>query len=797
MKDRRFDDIPEQLRESWEPTDAGGAWLELLGPHVPEDVKRWTPNTDSGFLLSDPHALLAADNSFAAAIEWAKAERVRTPALQVLTSTFFLAEIPHEGDCFMYFCKRASETADVVVWSHETGEIYGPVAYDLPTIARVLDVADSDDDVEARRKRLTPALGRWARDRFPMSLLEDALERDGLWSRADAWPGIEPPSSPAEGIANRAWWVAGALINAAPDTDHIAAQLDYVPDGAFAEDDFQDLPYSALYWLWRAYFLGEDEWHQTALARCKDSQARIVRDAAAYLEAHGGAGDLAEWRARAIEYAAHVRNPFPDRVQVGPLAFERDDSFANLQPVAVEVPAFPCAPGQPLEPWWPEQARLAVPHPDGTRWLVEGHRAHPRKGKHASIPNHIEGLFEVDPITGEGTLFCDTQGEGGYTKWAEYLDEDRVLVINNGRLRLYERTPAGTGRGYLVDQIQLGQERALVMRGLGVVMAYGGVPRWTDGAWVTKAERLSGVRIVDGRLRPTAVVDLALAHLEDHHGVLVGRSEDQTAGYRFEGLTATPPVDAIAFAPSAFAAPDKVWRAGPNAVLDALGPMDVSVESAAGLCLINKAVTDPPGARRAYVGSAEGIRPTEPALAVVSYALMSPTVGCVGTKSEAYRVDLETGEARKLFDMPEGSSLHALRDGFIVLSGDELVARDTGGKEIARVNVGDGAALLVPIHDATVTAMKTATSPLVLLTLDEGGVRLLGAVRPDGDLAGVSYEPVAQPQWCHRLVGKAADGGQLGLRGIAAALADPDYGARLQGSWPDAPWNTAPEIGRM
>lgn len=796
MKNRRFDEIPQALRDGWEPTDAGAAWVELLGPHVPEDVKRWTPNTDSGFLLSDPNALLAADNCFAAAIEHARAERHRTPALQVMTSTFFLAEIPHEGDCLMFFCRRDSETADVGVWSHETGELYGPVAYDLPTIARVLDVADSNDEVEARAEALRPALGRWAFDVFPMSLFEDTLEDDEVWSRDDDWPEIEPPASPLEKLATRAWWIAGALINAAPDTDHIAAQLDATPDGAFAKDDFQDLPYSALYWLWRTYFLGEDEWHQTALVRCRTSKARIVRDAAAYIEARGGAGDLAQWRARAMEYVANLRNPFPDRLEVGPIAFVRDDSLATLDPEVVSVPAFECAPDQPLKPWWPKQARLAIPHPDGKRWLVEGHRAHPRAGKHASIPNHIEGLFEVNPETGTGTLFCDTLGEGGYTRWAHYLDEDRVLVINNGRLRLYERIPRGTGLGYLVDQVPLGQERALVMPGMGFIAGYGGIPRMLDGSWQTRAESISGVRLIDGRLRRTANVDIALAHIEERDGVLVGRNADKTAGYRLEGLTATQQPDRIVFAPSAFAVPDKVWRAGPNAVLDALGPMDVSVESPAGLCLINKSVTDPPGARRAYVGDGEGIRPTEPALDIVSYALISPTVGCVGTKTAAYSVDLATGAASKLFDMPEGSGLLTLRNGFAVLSGDELVARSAAGDEVARVKVGDGAGLLVPIHDSAVVAMKTATSPLVLLTLDDAGVRLLGAVRPDGDLSGVTYEHPAQPQWCYRLIGKTPDGGLLGLRGIAAALADPSYGARIDGALPDEPWGAASEVIR-
>lgn len=794
MQNRRFEEIPATLREGWEPTEAGKAWGELLGPHVPQDVRRWTPCTDSGFLLSDPHALLAAPNSFAAAIEGAFSAGVVAPVLQVLTNTYFLAEIPHEGDCLMFFCPRGSETAEVVAWNHETSELYGPLAYDLPTVLRLLDVSDSGDETEARQRALNPALGRWELDTFPMSLFEDALEDDGVWSRGDGWPEVAAPKSIFPNLVNRAWWVALALVDARADTDHIKAQLEWTPHKAFAKDDFQDLPYSALYWLWRSYFLGEEEWHQEALERCKESQSRLVRDAAAYAQAEGGRGALAAWRRRGMQIVEQAGNPFPARLELGPVAFVRDDTLATLEAPAPKVPRFECEKGQPGNPWWPEKARVAAPHPDGKRWLVEGQREHPRKGKHPSIPNRIDALFEVDPETGLGSLFADTQGEGSHTKWAQYLDENRLLLINNGRLRLYERRPEGSGLGYLIDSVPLGQERAVVLKELGFIAGYGGIPRLLDGGWKTVPERISGARLVDGRLQRTANIELALSYLAVKGDQLVGRSEDGTAGYRVEGLPATAQPESIVLLRTAFAKPEKVWRAGPAAVLDALGPMDVSVETADGLCLINKLVTDPPGARRAYVGNAQGIRPTTPELAIANYAIISPKLACVGTKTAAYRVSLESSEAVKLFDYPEGSGLEVLQDGFAVLSAGELQVYSTVGEALTRVRVGDGGELLAPIHDNRVLALKARSSPLVLLALEGGSLRLLGAVRPESDAGKLSFSALAHPQWLYRVLGTASDGSLFEPVGIQAALANTGSAVVLDEALPERPWEAGPEI---
>src|SRR5690606_23011164 len=143
-----------------------------------------------------------------------------------------------------------------------------------------------------------------------------------------------------------------------------------------------------------------------------------------------------------------------------------------------------------------------------------------------------------------------------------------------------------------------------------------------------------------------------------------------------------------------------------------------------------------------FVGDEQGVRPTSPELEMVSYALLSPTVGCVGTRTAAYAVDLATGDAQPLFEYPPGSSLEVLREGFAVLSGAELILRDTAGAELTRVDVGEGAQLLTPTHDGELLALSTAGSPLVLLALRAGVPWLVGAVRPDGTLAGATYHAV-------------------------------------------------------
>ncbi|MCA9578463.1 MAG: hypothetical protein KC668_23685 [Myxococcales bacterium] len=796
MENRRFEEIPAELREGWEPTELGAAFVELLGPHVPQDVQRLAQAGDGGFLLADPRELLSAENSFAHAVQCAMDAGVITPALQVLTNTFFLAEIPGEGDCLMFFCYRGSETAEVVVWNHEVHDFYGPVAFDLPTMSRVVRVAEMRGDVEAARASLAPCLGRWVRETFPMTLFEHQLGRIGALRPDDPWPALAMPKSAYKGIVGRAWWIAMALTSAGLDEEGIAAQLDATPDSALAKADFQDLPYSALYWLFRTYYLGEDAWYAQALARCATSQSRLVRDAAAYVQEHGASGELSSYRARAMATVARLRDPFPATVPVGALAFERDDSLASLEPDAPQRPTFPCEPGQPLNAAWQPTPRFAVPHPDGRRWLVDGRHDHPRKGRHPSIPNVVDALYEVDPATGLGTLFCDVPGEGYYVSWAEYLDEDRLLLINNGRLRLYERVPSGTGAAYLMDQVPLGQEQALVMRAQQLVMGYGGMLYMGERGWEKRVTSLSGARLVEGRLKRTGDVPLALAYVADHNGVLVGRDADKQVGYRLAGLAALPPPDRVVFAPASFVMPEKVWRAGPNAVLDSLGPSDVSVMSPAGLCLVNRLVSDPPGARRAYVGDEQGVRPTSPELDMASYALISPTLGCVGTPTAAYAVDLASGDAQLLFEYPPGSSLEVLRDGFAALSGTVLTLRDTAGAELSSVDVGEGAQLLTPTHDGALLALSTGSAPLVLITLRAGVPWLVGAVRPDGDLAGATFHPIAQPQWRYQLLAKGADGVWLDLRGVSTALAGDAPGVPLEGSLPPRPWEVAPEITR-
>ena len=51
MVKRRFDKLPAALRKGWDTSPDAEAWVELLGPHVPEDVKRLSTERDGGYLL--------------------------------------------------------------------------------------------------------------------------------------------------------------------------------------------------------------------------------------------------------------------------------------------------------------------------------------------------------------------------------------------------------------------------------------------------------------------------------------------------------------------------------------------------------------------------------------------------------------------------------------------------------------------------------------------------------------------------------------------------------------------------
>ena len=125
-----------------------------------------------------------------------------------------------------------------------------------------------------------------------------------------------------------------------------------------------------------------------------------------------------------------------------------------------------------------------------------------------------------------------------------------------------------------------------------------------------------------------------------------------------------------------------------------------------------------------------------------------------------------------------------------------LTLRDTAGAELSSVDVGEGAQLLTPTHDGALLALSTGSAPLVLITLRAGVPWLVGAVRPDGDLAGATFHPIAQPQWRYQLLAKGADGVWLDLRGVSTALAGDAPGVPLEGSLPPRPWEVAPEITR-
>src|SRR5690606_8992303 len=218
------------------------------------------------------------------------------------------AHVPGEGDCLMFHAPLDSETSDVVAWSHETGALYGPLAFDLPTALRVLEVAEASD--AKRATRLRPALGRYRGDEFPLSLLEDGLREDGVLAAAEPKRRRKfvPPKSRFELIASRAGWLAEALTGRTPAPDAFVAQLEWAPDAALANAAFSHYPPSVLYWMWRSYLLGHDETLAKVVAAAEQSSARLVRDAVRFLAS--APEPIAAQRQAIGALVAHALDPF-------------------------------------------------------------------------------------------------------------------------------------------------------------------------------------------------------------------------------------------------------------------------------------------------------------------------------------------------------------------------------------------------------------------------------------------------------------------------------------------------------
>ncbi len=806
----KFKTIPASVRKGWELSDEAALWTELLGPDVPEDVKRLRRTDDGGFLLASPQALLAAPNSFAEVVRLGREARQTEPVLQALTNSYFFASLPHEGDCLLHHSPplthamcNGRETADVVYWCHETGLLHHAEAYDLPTVARLLEVADSSDDEAARVERLKEALGRYSLDRWPLSHIGRFLEEDGLIAAVDSVLAekkrkgpVKPPKTAFAVLHDRAVWLAAALASDVVNKAAVAAQHAWQPDETMAQPGLFDYPPTALYWLVRSFVLGEDERFERVAAAAVASQSRLVRDAVVYLRESGDV--FSALRARAAEVLDEITNPFPKAMSLGGATLRRDDAVAPVplaspEPLAIVEPAADLL----LEARW-HQPKLVVPI-DDRHLIVSGNHKHPRAGKDGSIPNWLPALMEVDRETGAGRILCSLP-HGGFESTQGDLLGAQLLTAGPNHLRRFERHG---DRLWLVDEASSAQSRALVVaRGEDhVVVAYGGSQRMGPSGWEDVVDSIELWGIVDGALARLGSAPLALASVAARQDEVVGASLDGTAGYRLEGLDealADWRRPGVTFRRSYFRERDDNPTVTPTAISTALGDMDLAIPTDSGSWLVLKkqggdpldALFNRPSVYSVQVGDETGVRPVAPELTGIGvFDVMRGREAMACIDGKLYCIDLPTGEVKATFALPEGvRAVEVLSDGYCIVVGEELVFWDATGRETRRIHTGAGAATLMGLYGGGYVALRTADTPLVLLEIDGDTVRLAGAARPDGPLAQAQFSTPARPPGHYRLFATLDRRlyQPFGLRRGA--------GTEVGDSLPSAPWAIA-DIG--
>lgn len=767
-----FESIPESLKSDLapEPLPVANAWRELVGNIVPEDLARHEPQ-DGGFLLSHPKQLLEADNCFEAAVAEAVGGRVMEPVLQTLTLVFFLGEIPGDGDCLMLQITNSGDTCHVVNWSHEEGFFTGPVAWDIPSALRVMHVAREMSDTEERKQALAPALGRVNASNWPFSYEGERLVEDGvLEDEGELHLSGEAPRNLLDVVQPRAWWLAKALTGQGVSGDDIKNQLEWTPEKALGGPHLAKFPPTGLYWLWRSFFLAE-AWLGDILAATRNSESRLVRDAVTLIEALSsgarkevGGVDLIAVRERIGQVVAKLKNPFPPALEAHKLKYVRDDSLVSQ--LTAEVAALPegppIAPGQPLEPARDARKTVLAVSPSG-RFLVSGHRRHPRAGKHPSIPNHIPSVFEIDQ-TGKVLMTCDAS----QVTQAHYVGEDQfVLSIVQG-FSVYERHGV---RAVATQTFNGVQEGTLFADGGRTIVRFGGF--YDHSAKQRRAHVIQVFRIDGGVLKLMSKAELTLHQAAlDGMQLVVGDAE-QGVAYRTDlSVLAEHDFQQPALGKSWEIRPKLDAREGPEIALAALNPVnDWAFPMPDGKCVIykyNGTTFD------FWVGDDEGARPFEPAIGgmPVDYQIFDDThAALIGSRSQVWEADFSTGKATLLFESEGSDPLAIVGRGLAQIIGTDLVLHrpTSDGYGQTRVSLGDDCKLHAALMNGRVLAVQAQGSPLVLLGVSSSGVHLLAALDPQSPRAGHAVEQFENPRGVSRLE-LVKDNDRLVLRGLEASL---------------------------
>ncbi len=788
-----FESIPESLRQelSAEPLPVAGQWRELLGDNVPADLARHEPQ-DGGFLLSHPKQLLEAANCFEEAVAQAASGRVVEPVLQVMTLVFFLAEIPGDGDTLMLQIPNAGDTAHVVNWSHEEGFFTGPIAWDIPTVLRIMSVYDSSGDAGERRAALEPAFGRVNAGPWPFSFICERLVDDEVLEEEDELQlEGEAPRNLLDVVQPRAWWLAHALTGQAPDPNNLKNQLDWTPEKALEGPHLAKFPPTGLYWLWRSYFFG-DAWLDDIIAAVRNSESRLVRDAVTLVEElknesrrEVGGVDLIRVRQQVQEILAKLRDPYPDQLESGHVKFVRDDSQVKHLGATPDGSPNPPAPaeGQASQPWWDTNRPVLALSPSG-HMLVSGHRRHPRAGKHPSIPNHISSVFEID-AQGQIRMTCDAD----QVKAAHYIGEDLIVLTILQGFSLYERVGL---RGVATQKVNSVQERTLFADGGRTIVCFGGFHNHNLGR---QDARLIEVFRVDGgvlKLMSKAELELPQAALVDGK-LVVGDTEKGVAYLADLSKLADRDFKQPALGKSFAIRPKLDAREGPEIAMQALNPMnDWAFPMPNGSAVIfkyNGKTFD------FWLGDDQGARPFEPAIGgtPVDYQIFDDThAALVAERRLVWEGDFTTGKATLLFESEGSDPVAIVGRGLAQIVGTDLVLHRPDGDDYGqtRIAVGEDAKLFTALLDGRVLAIQGGGSPLVLLGVDAAGVHLLGAVDPTSPHGSFTVEDFDNPRGVHRLE-LVSGNDRLALRGLEAALTNlGDY--PVIEALPKEPWKERP-----
>lgn len=787
----RFTNLPTPLREGWpdEPTEAGRAFQELLGPElVPEDLLRHDAR-DGGFLVGDPRPLVTADNCFVAVLERASPDLFE-PVLQALTSTWFLAEVPQDPTCLMVHAPPATEgCAEIVYWDHEERCFHGPSCWDIPTALRVMSVYASSEDAEARRAAITPALGRYDNRLWPFGHIEEMLMEDGVLA------GEGPPPPPAQShfktVHDRGYWIAEVLAGRRIAEGSLTPQLGYEPAQAFEGPWLARYAPTALYWQWRSFFF-DDPWLAEILEVTRASPSRLVRDSASLIERIGrdeSAGrdvagvDLIAARTHVQELIERIRNPFPDRFEIGPMTLVRDDARGPVTADARSGRPIPQPPpGQPEDPRWAAAATALAASPDGTRWLVQGARNHPRYKRDPSAQPTIGTVFEVD-ADGYVHLVCDADRITDAT----YLDSDTIVLVSEG-IALYERHGR---RGVRMQAAPSNQSKTLFADGGRTIVRFGGVHNYDVQATVPRTVEIFRVDGRAVRWGGEAAVPLDVGKL-DGHEVLLGQAGAAPTYHGDGNAFAGFDVPALTFGHSGLKPEDISPRVGPWAVVDELGFNDWCVQAAGGQCLIFKHLGGTEFEALVLDG-ADGTRPVEPPLrGTMGSEIVDADHAFVQLDGQGWIVELATGRATAVLDRPgTGFDILPARDhGALKIFGTQLVPFWSAG-EGTPLEVGADAATLAYLRGGHAIAIRARKSPFVVLGLGaDHGWRLLGAVDPDGPLGTRPVALLEHPRGVHHPT-ITVDGLQYELLGLERALAAAESAPPIA-TLPERPWEARP-----